>query len=66
MNMLFGKVALVSGASRGIGAATARLLAKERAKVALHGRDRAALSAVQADIASATTAWPRRLFPSPR
>lgn len=50
MNMLFGKVALVSGASRGIGAATARLLAKEGAKVALHGRDRAALSAVQADI----------------
>ena len=37
MNMLFGKVALVSGASRGIGAATARLLAKEGAKVALHG-----------------------------
>lgn len=50
MNLLLGKVVLVSGASRGIGAATARVLAKEGAKVALHGRDKAALSVVRADI----------------
>ena len=47
MNLLSGKVTLVTGASRGIGAAIARVFAKEGAKVALHGRDGAALSAVR-------------------
>jgi 3-oxoacyl-[acyl-carrier protein] reductase len=41
---------LVTGSSRGIGAAIARLFAQEGAKVALHGRDTAALAEVQADI----------------
>jgi 3-oxoacyl-[acyl-carrier protein] reductase len=50
MNLLSEKVALVTGASRGIGAAIARVFAKEGAKVALHGRDKAALSAVRAGI----------------
>lgn len=50
MNVLSGRVALVTGASRGIGAAIARTFAKEGAKVAVHGRDRAALSAVQSAI----------------
>jgi 3-oxoacyl-[acyl-carrier protein] reductase len=44
-------VALVTGASRGIGAAIATLFAAEGAAVAIHGRDVAALTAVRADIA---------------
>src|SRR5262245_41132288 len=50
MNVLNDKVALVTGSSRGIGAAIARLFAQEGAKVVVHGRDMAALSAVQAEI----------------
>jgi 3-oxoacyl-[acyl-carrier protein] reductase len=44
------RVALVTGSSRGIGAAIARLFAAEGARVALHGRDQIALAAVQAEI----------------
>jgi 3-oxoacyl-[acyl-carrier protein] reductase len=47
---LKGRVALVTGSSRGIGAAVARLLAREGALVALHGRDTEALKAVRRDI----------------
>jgi NAD(P)-dependent dehydrogenase (short-subunit alcohol dehydrogenase family) len=42
-----GKVALVLGASRGIGAATARLFASRGARVVLASRDRAALEALR-------------------
>src|SRR2546421_10055866 len=50
MKRLDGQVALVTGSSRGIGAAIARLFALEGAKVAVHGRDAKALAAVQAEI----------------
>jgi 3-oxoacyl-[acyl-carrier protein] reductase len=44
------KVTLVTGSSRGIGAAIATLFARQGARVALHGRDRAALASVRASI----------------
>ena len=53
MDRLKDKIALVTGSSRGIGAAIAALFAREGAKVALHGRDAEALSAVLADIMQA-------------
>jgi NAD(P)-dependent dehydrogenase (short-subunit alcohol dehydrogenase family) len=48
--LLAGKVALVAGASRGIGAVTARALAEAGAAVVLAARDSAALEAVALEI----------------
>lgn len=53
MGLLQDKVALITGSSRGIGAAIAQLFAREGAKVAVHGRDKAALARVRADIEQA-------------
>ena len=46
MRTLQNRVALVTGSSRGIGAAIARLFADHGAAVAIHGRDRAAICTV--------------------
>ncbi|MDR8413633.1 SDR family oxidoreductase [Nonomuraea sp. 3-1Str] len=50
MSVLKDRVALVTGSSRGIGAAIATTFARAGARVVLHGRDGAALAAVQARI----------------
>lgn len=47
---LAGRTALVTGASRGIGAGIAKALAARGARVVLSGRDKAALEAVTAEI----------------
>jgi 3-oxoacyl-[acyl-carrier protein] reductase len=50
MSDLTNKTVLVTGSSRGIGAAIARRFAQDGAMVVLHGRDRTALSALHSDI----------------
>src|SRR5262245_53602130 len=50
MPTLQDKVAVITGSSRGIGAAIAKTFAQAGASVAVHGRDGAALSAVKNDI----------------
>jgi 3-oxoacyl-[acyl-carrier protein] reductase len=52
MSTLDGSVALVTGSSRGIGAAVAAELARGGATVAVHGRDRTAVNGVAAAIAA--------------
>lgn len=50
MHSLTDRVALVTGSSRGIGAAIATLFAAEGARVVVHGRDAAALEVVRSRI----------------
>lgn len=52
MPALTDKIALVTGSSRGIGAAIARRFAAEGARVVVHGRDREALADVRRSIES--------------
>jgi NAD(P)-dependent dehydrogenase (short-subunit alcohol dehydrogenase family) len=57
---LAGKVAVVTGGSGGIGAATCRLLAANGAKVAVNGRDEAKIGAVVDTIRAARrSGWPQ-------
>jgi 3-oxoacyl-[acyl-carrier protein] reductase len=53
MSALIDRVVLVTGSSRGIGAAIAKLFARQGAKVAIHGRDTSALSGVRSEIEQA-------------
>ncbi|WIE83552.1 SDR family oxidoreductase [Curtobacterium sp. MCPF17_021] len=53
IGLLSDKVVLITGASRGIGAAAARLFAREGARVVLAARSTAALDAVVADVRAA-------------
>jgi len=53
VSALAGRIAVVTGSSRGIGAAIARRFAGEGARVAVNGRDVAALEAVCDDIRAA-------------
>jgi 3-oxoacyl-[acyl-carrier protein] reductase len=50
MSALRDQVALVTGSSRGIGTAIAKLYAQHGAKVVVHGRDGAALSSIRREI----------------
>jgi 3-oxoacyl-[acyl-carrier protein] reductase len=50
MSALQDQVALVTGSSRGIGAAIAKLFAQHGAKVVVHGRDGSAVSSIRMEI----------------
>ena len=54
MQRLFGKTAVITGGSSGIGLATARLFAEHGARLVLFGRDEARLLTAQAGISGAS------------
>jgi NAD(P)-dependent dehydrogenase (short-subunit alcohol dehydrogenase family) len=56
MGKLDGKIALVTGATSGIGLETARLFAVEGARLVVHGRDPDRLEAVRAELGGETLA----------
>lgn len=56
MGKLDGKIALVTGASSGIGLETARLFAREGARLVLHGRNKGRLGRIAAELGADTLA----------
>jgi NADP-dependent 3-hydroxy acid dehydrogenase YdfG len=64
VSALRGRTAVVTGASRGIGAATARALAAEGARVALIARSAADLKTLAAELGNGATAIPADLTDS--
>jgi len=56
MGKLQGKIALVTGATSGIGLETARLFAAEGAQLIVHGRDRERLASTAAELGASTLA----------
>lgn len=68
MGRLDNKVAVVTGANSGVGAAIARLFAAEGAKVVMTARREAALEEVSAEIQAAggETLVVPTIFPSPK
>jgi NAD(P)-dependent dehydrogenase (short-subunit alcohol dehydrogenase family) len=56
MNKLEGKIAVVTGGNSGIGLATAKLLRREGAKVAISGRDQDTLSSAKKEVGGDTLA----------
>jgi NADP-dependent 3-hydroxy acid dehydrogenase YdfG len=56
MGKLDGKIALVTGATSGIGLETARLFAAEGARLIVHGRDAERLAQVAAELGPDTLA----------
>ena len=59
-----GKVYIVTGASRGIGFATAKLLVESGARVALFARGAGAVADAAASLGAAATAWCPLVAPS--
>ena len=62
---LDGRIAIVTGASSGMGRATARLLAEQGARVAITDRDAQGLESLSRELGEAARAWPLDVADAP-